>query len=819
MAMSKNIILLSDGTGNSSSKLFKTNVWRMFQALDLTDPDAQVAYYDNGVGTSSFKPLAILGGVFGFGLKRNVIDIYSFCCRNYQPGDKIFGFGFSRGAFTIRVVAGFIARIGLIPYDGNEAQLARDAEIAYREYRKVRNFKSGGNILIGPLRKLRDWVSHVVFRKPTFKQLEEGDDQRKPLIRIDKLHFLGVWDTVDAYGGPIDEITRAIDYWYWPLSMPDRFMTSRINRACHALALEDERDSFRPVLWDDRYVREGDKLYPVDHNWKPPPSAADTPLADIDRERISQVWFVGVHCDIGGGYAQDGLAYKTLQWMMERAGIYGLKYTKLQQDYLETFVNPYDKLNDSRHGIAGYYRYRPRKLSVINSQPPNKLSLREDFRHIINIFKCRENPEHEVKAELASPQFYAARPAPKIHRSVLDRIEKGTDGYSPIVLPEEYNVVEHNGAITPNANTEPSRASRASLQEKAWDWVWARRITYFLTVFASLYLAALPLIEKWRPGRGAASPAEIIVPVIDVIGAFLPNFVKPWLDAFRNSPGRFLFGVLLVAILMYAGGWMQGKIRDLMRTIWKKPSPLAPRPEGIVYKIRSAGPYLAFFYLLKHWILPTIFAALIFVILLYAGFCLISRVSFTWFDATGHVCTSTAPAVAVTAKSVPRSFETKALCTPTGLAVKKGSTYEVVLTVTEPWEDGYKFMESDPRKAKGIETGPEGFGYDKMRPAMYLGLPLRRQIASNWFATILRADNKGFGEVTPVFIRDESPGSSGLPRYKATFKAPRDGEIFVYVNDSVVGLPGYFDLFYREDAWTRMTNKGKADLTIELLNK
>ena len=105
--MSKNIVLLSDGTGNSSSKLFTTNVWRLYQALDLTDPARQIAYYDDGVGTSSFKPLAILGGVFGFGLKRNVIDIYSFCCRNYRRGDKIYGFGFSRGAFTIRVVAGF----------------------------------------------------------------------------------------------------------------------------------------------------------------------------------------------------------------------------------------------------------------------------------------------------------------------------------------------------------------------------------------------------------------------------------------------------------------------------------------------------------------------------------------------------------------------------------------------------------------------------------------------------------------------------------------------------------------------------------------
>lgn len=68
--MAKNIVLLSDGTGKTSATLFTTNVWRLYQALDLSDPDRQVAYYDDGVGTSSFKPLALLGGIFGFGLKR-----------------------------------------------------------------------------------------------------------------------------------------------------------------------------------------------------------------------------------------------------------------------------------------------------------------------------------------------------------------------------------------------------------------------------------------------------------------------------------------------------------------------------------------------------------------------------------------------------------------------------------------------------------------------------------------------------------------------------------------------------------------------------
>jgi uncharacterized protein (DUF2235 family) len=109
--MHRNIILLSDGTGNSAASPFKTNVWRLYQAIDIappSDPDIaqQIVYYDNGVGTENLKPLAALGGAFGIGVWKNVRDLYTFVCRNYQLGDQIYGFGFSRGAFTIRLLMG-----------------------------------------------------------------------------------------------------------------------------------------------------------------------------------------------------------------------------------------------------------------------------------------------------------------------------------------------------------------------------------------------------------------------------------------------------------------------------------------------------------------------------------------------------------------------------------------------------------------------------------------------------------------------------------------------------------------------------------------
>ncbi|QOZ52580.1 hypothetical protein XH90_15295 [Bradyrhizobium sp. CCBAU 53338] len=131
--MSKNIVLLSDGTGNAAGKVWRTNVWRTFQSLDLKTSD-QIAIYDDGVGTSSFKPLAILGGAFGYGLKRNVINLYKFLCRNYQDGDKIYAFGFSRGAFTVRIVVGLVLNQGLVKF-ANEGELDNKARAAYRAYR------------------------------------------------------------------------------------------------------------------------------------------------------------------------------------------------------------------------------------------------------------------------------------------------------------------------------------------------------------------------------------------------------------------------------------------------------------------------------------------------------------------------------------------------------------------------------------------------------------------------------------------------------------------------------------------------------------
>lgn len=247
--MPKNIVLLSDGTGNSAAKLFKTNVWRIYDALDLRDPSQQVACYDDGVGTSTFLPLAVLGGAIGFGLKRNVLRLYRFLCEQYEPGDQIYAFGFSRGAFTIRILMAVVANQGIIrvradkylgvgaaagPSGGvvsvppspstpaiqavvaegqavgvstrttmTESELRRLSERAYQHYRH----RFGRNV---PIVRLARWLRDRFFRMSDARYAPtQYDPARNHHIDDNTIAFVGLWDTVDAYGLPSTNSRRA----------------------------------------------------------------------------------------------------------------------------------------------------------------------------------------------------------------------------------------------------------------------------------------------------------------------------------------------------------------------------------------------------------------------------------------------------------------------------------------------------------------------------------------------------------------------------------------------------------------------------------
>jgi uncharacterized protein (DUF2235 family) len=333
----KTIVVFSDGTGNSAAKLHKTNVWRLYRALDLAPPTPaqwaagaapQIALYDSGVGSSEFRPLALLGGVFGHGLERNVLDLYKFLCRNYRPGDRIYAFGFSRGAFTIRVLMGLVLRVGLLQH-ADELSLHRDAPTAYRKYRRF--FKARN--LAGVFRWGRDKLID-------FWRARAGVRAAPQFLPVEAIEFIGVWDTVAAYGMPIAEMTRGVDQWIWPTSMPNYLLSAKVKQAGHALALDDARDTFHPLLWD-----ETEEAVP----------------SDGEPCRIQQVWFAGMHSDVGGGYPDDSLAHVSLDWMMEQAQCRGLRFKDGARTQVALEMNPLGPIHDSRSSLGSYYRYQPRR--------------------------------------------------------------------------------------------------------------------------------------------------------------------------------------------------------------------------------------------------------------------------------------------------------------------------------------------------------------------------------------------------------------------------------------------------------------------------
>lgn len=798
----KNIVLLSDGTGNSSASPFKTNVWRLFQVLDLKDPQQQIAFYDDGVGTSSFRLFAILGGVFGFGLKRNVIALYSFCCRNYEPGDRIYGFGFSRGAFTIRIVAGLIASQGLVQYEDNDARLARYAADAYRAYR--RGYTGGILRFFGrydlDLRNIRDGFIEA-WRMLT------GQPLKGPMAEVESVHFVGVWDTVDAYGGPIQEMTRAIDYWIWPLSMPNHFMSAKILRGCHAIALEDERDAFTPVLWDERYVRARAKgstryeLFDVDYDPRSQeaqeaeklPQLRDK-LPPIDRQRISQVWFTGVHADIGGGYPQNGLSFVTLNWMMDRAEVYGLRYLDEQRVLL---INPQidftDKLNNSRKGLASFYRYKPRNLMEIYREPPYKPSIRDDARRIWRLLRKIDDPQTEIRADLhqklADDVPVPLPPPPIVDATVFERITEGTDRYAPVVVPaaKAYRFADAAGVIRSGPHPADPKG-RSVIQNDVWNWIWLRRIVYFLTVYAAAFVAFIPFFVIYHPRFGHDIVGNFVNPLVNAAASFLPAFLAPWFVAFRDGPGFVLIGVIAVGVLMAFGTNLKETISDVSRVAWHAPATHQPITgwRASVYRLRRLGVYRAFFYLLTNWILPTAIMWWLFWWL-----------AFGTANTLGLFCKPTGRAVnvtkIVTASAGDKAFRTSELCHPTGLKVAHDETYEITLTIDEAWADDR------------IPADPSGFAWGSV--AQVPGIPFRRLIWSNWFKPIVRVGSTGLEEHVPTFVQD----GSNPKQWSTQFIARSDGEVFIYVNDTSIFAPGLLTLFYDN-------NHGSAAITMRRIS-
>jgi uncharacterized protein (DUF2235 family) len=273
--MAKNIVICCDGTANEFAR-HNTNVVKLYYALER-DPAKQVTYYHPGLGTMepvgalttwTRKVTKLMGMAVGYGLEHDIRDAYVFLMRTFEPGDTVFLFGFSRGAYTVRAVASLLHMYGLVQ-PGNDALVPYAIRLMLAIERGLRAAAGG--------------------RQPADEYFDLARDFKQTMARGGcKPWFVGVWDTVSSVG------------WIEnPLKLPYIANNPDIQIGRHAVAIDERRAFFRSHLWRK-------------------PSDASRPYGPRD---VKQVWFPGVHADVGGGYpeAESGLSKLALQWMLDEA--------------------------------------------------------------------------------------------------------------------------------------------------------------------------------------------------------------------------------------------------------------------------------------------------------------------------------------------------------------------------------------------------------------------------------------------------------------------------------------------------------------------
>lgn len=325
----KRLALFLDGTWNDPKD--ETNVHRLHL---LTRQGAvgggheQRLYYAKGVGTRWND--RIIGGAFGAGLSRNVLDAYKWLLKEYDDGDEIYLFGFSRGAYTARSIAGLIAKCGLL-----KRGAALSAEQVYDRYQLGKEAV--------PIYRL-EYLQRTGERPLAPDEQRLMADSRRVPVRM-----LGVWDTVGALGVPWNEA---------PLIGRRNFYFHNTNpsvlyqNAYHALAIDEHRAPYKPTLWT-RFTPEAEQ------------EAAPKPYPDT----LEQRWFVGAHSNVGGGYKNDPLHRLPLAWMQEKARGCGLEFSspvQLQGD--EVDAEPTDSFARFMKGIYRIVRLGKRFHRPIGAQ-------------------------------------------------------------------------------------------------------------------------------------------------------------------------------------------------------------------------------------------------------------------------------------------------------------------------------------------------------------------------------------------------------------------------------------------------------------------
>jgi uncharacterized protein (DUF2235 family) len=267
-----NIAVCCDGTWNTPDEhrgatAAPTNVAKL--ALGVVAGPTQALFYEPGVGTTPDE--RVIGGAFGLGLSRNIRDAYQFLAATYEEGDRIFLFGFSRGAYTARSLAGLIHNCGILR---REYQDRVDQAFAFYRDRTSQTHPSA--------------LASTLFR-------------RQYSHESDAIHFIGVWDTVGALGIPDDlpGMKECHEDWQELWGFHDTQLGPHVSYARHALAIDEQRPPFKPTLW-----------------------SAINPAAQ--HQSLEQVWFAGVHSEVGGGSADSSLSDIALLWMINEAVDAGL---------------------------------------------------------------------------------------------------------------------------------------------------------------------------------------------------------------------------------------------------------------------------------------------------------------------------------------------------------------------------------------------------------------------------------------------------------------------------------------------------------------
>lgn len=392
--MPKRLVICCDGTGNEVEGNL-SNVLKLYRIA--TKNDNQRIYYDPGIGTlgqrdewSRLKQnvKGVFGLATGYGLDDNVLDAYRFLAEHFEEGDEVFLFGFSRGAYTVRVLAGFTHLIGLLHPD--QLNFAGYALAAYKRASEKSDF-------------------HIAW---DFRRITRG--------RTVPIKFMGVWDTVASVMVP------RRDRLYIPslLMLPYTRTNPSVEIFRHAIAIDERRRMFRLNRWVD----------PQD--FMPDPFAGAEAVRPQD---IKQVWFAGVHADVGGGYAEaeSALSKFPLDWMIGEATAAGLQISTAMRNHLV--------LGQARPGGTRQY-VAPDAAGIAH----NSLTLGWQIPEWLpKGAKWREFPASAAKRGWYFPRG-ERRLIPegaRVHASVISRLNS-VSGYRPLNLPQSYEI-ESSGEAGP----------------------------------------------------------------------------------------------------------------------------------------------------------------------------------------------------------------------------------------------------------------------------------------------------------------------------------------------------------------------------------